>query len=100
MKYTDIETFFFEEKVESDKIEFKGYAENIQGKNNPNHTEKENDVLRTICGMLNSEGGIIIWGHHWVLIIKNQKSKFSKVFYRRLQRKLERMLSQEKQQIK
>lgn len=32
LEYTDIEAFFLEEKLESDKIEFKGYAENIKGK--------------------------------------------------------------------
>jgi Putative DNA-binding domain len=56
--YEDIETFFKEEKSESDKIEFKSYVE-THGKND---TEKENTIIKAICALLNSEGGLIIWG--------------------------------------
>lgn len=58
LTFEDIEKFFIEEKDESDKIEFKAYADELDKK----HKEKENKILRTICGLLNSEGGIIIWG--------------------------------------
>jgi hypothetical protein len=58
LTYQDIENFFVEEKDESDKIEFKSYH-NAEERN---HTEKENGVIRAICGLLNSEGGIVIWG--------------------------------------
>ncbi|WP_299896697.1 helix-turn-helix domain-containing protein [uncultured Aquimarina sp.] len=37
-------------------LEFKSYPP--QG----NHNDKENAVYKTICGLLNSEGGIVIWG--------------------------------------
>lgn len=53
----DIEKFFIEEKEESDKIEFKSYADEYG-----NLKEKEAGILRTICSFLNSEGGLLIWG--------------------------------------
>lgn len=56
--YKDIQDFFIEEKDESDKIEFKSYFSNEE----KNHTEKENGIIRTICALLNSDGGLIIWG--------------------------------------
>jgi hypothetical protein len=60
LTFADIETYFIEEREESDKIEFKSYhSHNPEEKN---HAEKEKGVLRTICGLLNSEGGLIIWG--------------------------------------
>lgn len=54
----DIKEYFLEPKVESDSIEYKSY--HIHGQNN--HGHKEQAVIKTICGMLNSEGGVIIWG--------------------------------------
>lgn len=58
LTYEDIEHFFVEAKDESDKIEFKSY----QNPDEKNHTEKENGVIRAISGLLNSEGGLVIWG--------------------------------------
>lgn len=54
--YQDIEHFFSIEKTESDKIEFKSYVEG------GNEKEKENGIIRSIAGFLNSGGGLIIWG--------------------------------------
>jgi hypothetical protein len=56
--YQDIEGFFSIERDESDKIEFKSYV-NLQGFK---HSESEAGVLRSIAAMLNSEGGMVIWG--------------------------------------
>jgi hypothetical protein len=58
LTYDDIVNFFKEEKIESNKMEFKSFHSNDEN----SFQEKENSVLRTICGLLNSEGGIIIWG--------------------------------------
>lgn len=54
-----IKTFFLEEREESDKIEFKSF---FYEKNQDNFKHKENGVIKTICGFLNSSGGVIIWG--------------------------------------
>jgi len=56
----DIEDFFLEPREESDKMEFKSYETGPNDKKDMK--EREKDILRTICGMLNSEGGMIIWG--------------------------------------
>jgi hypothetical protein len=52
----DIEQYFSIAKLESDKIEFKS----DHGNEKPH--EKENNILKSICAFLNSEGGLIIWG--------------------------------------
>lgn len=54
--YDDILEFFDTEKEESLNLEFKSYP--AQG----SAQEKENSVMKATCGLLNSEGGIIIWG--------------------------------------
>ncbi|MCF0043664.1 ATP-binding protein [Dyadobacter fanqingshengii] len=56
--YDDIANYFQTPQPESDKIEFKAYVS--LGKNSP--TEREDGIIRTLCAMLNSSGGIIIWG--------------------------------------
>ncbi len=60
----DLEAFFSVEQVETDKIEFKSTKEIIGG--NDGTRNKESDVLKkimqTICGFLNTEGGVLIWG--------------------------------------
>lgn len=58
LKYDDIVNYFVNSREESDKIEFKSYYSD----NESNHKEKENTIIKTICALLNSEGGIIIWG--------------------------------------
>jgi hypothetical protein len=56
LSYDNIESFFLEEKVETNHIEFKSI----------NQKEKIEAMLQplreNICGFLNSDGGIIIWG--------------------------------------
>jgi hypothetical protein len=56
LTYGDVVSFFVKEKEESDKIEFKAYV--VGG----DEKEKENGVIKSVCGMLNSEGGLVIWG--------------------------------------
>lgn len=58
LTYGDIELFFKETKEESDKIEFKSFYSN----DDKHFNHKESGVIRAICGMLNSDGGLIIWG--------------------------------------
>jgi hypothetical protein len=53
LEYSDIEKYFATPKTENDHIEFKSYGSD---KNLP---EK---IYKTICGMLNSDGGLVIWG--------------------------------------
>jgi len=71
LRYEDIEDFFFDSKDESDKIEFKSYYNLDEG----THREKESGVIRAICGLLNSEGGIIIWGAPIGQIVTGKKEK-------------------------
>jgi hypothetical protein len=56
LTYNDIVDFFNTEKDETLYLEFKSYP--AAG----NHNDKENAVLKAICALLNSEGGIVIWG--------------------------------------
>lgn len=56
LAYNDIVQFFDEEKEENLNLEFKSYPP--QG----NHSDKENAVFKAVCGLLNSGGGIVIWG--------------------------------------
>lgn len=56
----DVKAFFAEPREESNKMEFKSYETGANDRKDPKDREK--DILRTICGMLNSEGGIILWG--------------------------------------
>lgn len=53
----DIESFFEEEKEESDKIEFKAFHSE-----HGNFNKNLEGVIRGICAFLNSNGGILIWG--------------------------------------
>jgi Schlafen, AlbA_2 len=56
LTYNDIEDFFNIERDETLNLEFKSYpAQGI-------HSDKENSVFKAVCGLLNSEGGIVIWG--------------------------------------
>lgn len=56
LEYDDLVQFFGNEKEETLNLEFKSYPPN------GNHNDKENAVFKAICGLLNSEGGIVIWG--------------------------------------
>jgi hypothetical protein len=55
--YSDVITFFTNARQELDKIEFKAYIAATGS-----DREKEDGVISTISAMLNSEGGLIIWG--------------------------------------
>lgn len=74
LNFNDIENFFIEEKEESNKIEFKSYYDPEE----KNHTEKETGVIRAICGLLNSEGGIVIWGSPVGKKVEGKKEKIFK----------------------
>lgn len=56
LNYQDIEVFFQNEKEENLNLEFKSYV------NLGPYKEKENIIKKSVCALLNSEGGIIIWG--------------------------------------
>lgn len=56
LTYNDLEVFFQTQKDESLNLEFKSYV--AVG----NHNSKEDTVKKAVCGLLNSEGGIVIWG--------------------------------------
>lgn len=71
--YQDIVDFFVEEKEESDKIEFKSFAEQ-----HGNFNSKLEGVIRGICAFLNSEGGILIWGAPIGEKIEDRKEKIFK----------------------
>lgn len=56
LNYQDIEVFFQDEKEENLNLEFKSYV------NLGPYKEKESVIKKSVCALLNSEGGIIIWG--------------------------------------
>ena len=74
LTYVDIEKYFVDEKDESNKIEYKSY----HNPDEKNHTEKENGVIRAICGLINSEGGLVIWGAPIGLTVVDKKEKIFK----------------------
>lgn len=57
LTYQDIEAYFAEAQEESTRIEFKGFSTRYGNLN-----KNLEGVIRGICAMLNSEGGIVIWG--------------------------------------
>jgi hypothetical protein len=56
LEFTDVVNFFATTKDETLNLEFKSYV--AQGE----YFKKEDAVKKAVCGLLNSEGGIIIWG--------------------------------------
>jgi hypothetical protein len=56
LNYNDLMQFFETEKEETLNLEFKSYP------SAGNYNDKEKAVFKSICGLLNSEGGIVIWG--------------------------------------
>ena len=60
LTFEDIEDFFSNDIEESDKLECKSYQNNSQGKIIFNKAIE--GIIRGICGLLNSNGGILIWG--------------------------------------
>lgn len=55
-----LQSFFQEEREESDVLEFKSFHTEKNNQNDFRH--KEDAVLRTICAFLNSNGGLLVWG--------------------------------------
>lgn len=56
LEFADLEGFFESNKEENLNLEFKSYV--AQG----DYFKKEDAVKKAVCGLLNSEGGIVIWG--------------------------------------
>lgn len=56
LQFEDIKSFFKTEKEENLNLEFKSFV------NKGDYSKKEEAIKKGVCAMLNSEGGIIIWG--------------------------------------
>lgn len=56
LAYADIEKYFHVEREESDQAEFKSYVAN------GSIDSKISGLVRTVAALLNSDGGILIWG--------------------------------------
>lgn len=69
LKYADIEQFFTNPKEESNKSEYKSYD------SRGSIEEKYKGIYKGVCGMLNSEGGILIWGAPKGKKVPNLKEK-------------------------
>jgi hypothetical protein len=54
--YDDVVNYFADERIESLHIEFKSFANNFDNKT------QIDAIYKSICAMLNSEGGLLIWG--------------------------------------
>ncbi|WP_420580196.1 helix-turn-helix domain-containing protein [Reichenbachiella sp.] len=52
----DIREYFSNAKNESDKVEYKSFPPA------GNYRDKFNGICKTICGFINSDGGLLIWG--------------------------------------
>ena len=64
LQLDDIISFFKNAKTETDKIEFKSYLDFVNSNTTKSTRDKEklNDIFKSICAFLNSDGGILIWG--------------------------------------
>ena len=69
LTYQDVEDFFIEEKEESIRLEFKSYSDKDKDSN------KLDGIIRGLCALLNSEGGILIWGAPEGQTVKGKKEK-------------------------
>lgn len=68
LQYSDIVGFFSTEQPESDSLEFKSFTrEDMQ--------KQELRILENIAAMLNSDGGLIIWGTPQEKRVVNRKEK-------------------------
>ena len=56
LSYKDIENYFNEEKSESDQVEYKSINEKADSQ--PSFQK----LAETVCGFLNSNGGVLVWG--------------------------------------
>ncbi|CAG5071544.1 hypothetical protein DYBT9623_03544 [Dyadobacter sp. CECT 9623] len=54
LSYSDIENYFNVEQVEADSLEFKSFSGDAKN--------QEQTIFEEVCAMLNSDGGMIIWG--------------------------------------
>lgn len=70
LSFQDIVAFFIEPKEEYTKIEFKSFSAQYG-----NFNVNLEGVIRGICAMLNSEGGILIWGAPEGIVPTGQKEK-------------------------
>jgi|AVFP01.1.fsa_nt_gi glutaminase len=70
LSYSDIQSYFEESKEESNIIEYKSFSTEYG-----NTTENLKGVIRTICALLNSEGGIAVWGSPIGRIVESKKEK-------------------------
>ena len=57
LAYPDLESFFAEEREESNKLELKAFSSTYG-----NINKNLEGVIRGICAFLNSDGGILVWG--------------------------------------
>jgi hypothetical protein len=67
----DLQHYFQQAKTESNKLEFKSFTIGFPADSD----KEERNILRTICGFLNSEGGILIWGSPTGIAQPGQKEK-------------------------
>lgn len=70
LTFQDIVIFFIDEKEESNTIEFKSYSNT-----NESFDKKISGIIRSICALLNSEGGIVIWGAPKGVLSPEKKEK-------------------------
>lgn len=79
ISYEDVVNFFSEEQQESDKIEFKSFiVSDKSDRKGDSLKDKENGVIKSISGFLNSEGGMLIWGSPAGEIVEGKKEKVFK----------------------
>jgi hypothetical protein len=57
LTYADITNFFATDHGESNTVEFKAYSPQFG-----NFNQNIKGIIRAVCGLLNSDGGIVIWG--------------------------------------
>ncbi|MBC7934613.1 MAG: ATP-binding protein [Rhizobacter sp.] len=60
LEFNDLVDYFKIPNDETDRIEYKSYV--THPSDTGGHKEKEKGIIKSICGFLNSEGGILIWG--------------------------------------
>jgi hypothetical protein len=56
LQFQDVEAFFSSQRDETLNLEFKSFTAH------GDYAQKENAIKKGVCALLNSEGGIIIWG--------------------------------------
>ncbi|MEO6285564.1 MAG: ATP-binding protein [Dyadobacter sp.] len=62
LTYDDIKDFFRVAQEESDKLEFKSFGSDLNSRQPENPGQRVGRIVRTVCAMLNSMGGLIVWG--------------------------------------